>query len=35
MIFPAFARENLSGTELVRKGVAAVLVAAGTVLVNR
>ncbi len=35
LFFPAFGREDLSGPELMRKGVAAILVAAGTILVSR
>ena len=35
LIWPGFGRENLSGRELLKKGVAAVLVAAGVALVIR
>ena len=35
LFFPALGRENLSGRELLQKGLAAVLVAAGAVLVTR
>jgi len=34
VFFPSFGRENLSGRELVKKGVAAVLVAIGVALVT-
>jgi uncharacterized membrane protein len=35
VFFPGFGRENLSGRELVQKGVAAVIVAVGVALVTR
>ena len=35
LIWPGLGRENLSGRELLKKGVAAVLVAAGVALVTR
>jgi hypothetical protein len=35
IFFPALGREDLSGRELLHKGVAASLVAAGTILVSR
>jgi drug/metabolite transporter (DMT)-like permease len=35
LIWPGFGRENLSGRELLKKGVAAALVAAGVALVTR
>jgi drug/metabolite transporter (DMT)-like permease len=35
LVWPGFGRENLSGRELLKKGVAAVLVACGVALVTR
>jgi hypothetical protein len=35
IFFPALGRESLSGRELLHKGLAAALVAAGAVLVTR
>src|ERR1700732_5051124 len=35
LFFPSFGREDLSGRELVQKGVAAVIVAIGVALVTR
>ena len=35
VFFPGFGRENLSGSELAQKGMAAIIVAIGVALVTR